>query len=195
MIEVTVADLISPNTVCQSYIVILWDETNRQILTVYVGVPSGETIGHILTKTLARPMTLQFMTNMLQAADVNLKSVRIELLEEDIYYAVASLDCNGRIEEVDARPSDAIALALLMSSPIYVNKAVMEQAAIKNPPGVENAPVGRGLSKFKNEYKQKRQKYAQKKQEGLEKFQQMSEEEKKATSDFTFDFLFDLDRA
>ena len=148
----------------------------------------------IQTETpIARPITLQFMSNMLQAADVNLKSVRIELLEDDIYYAVASLSCNGRVKEVDARPSDAIALALLMNSPIYVNETVMKQAACNAPPNVDNAPVGRGLSKFSQEYEQKRQEHEQKKQEGLEKFLQMSEEEKKATTDFTSDFLFGLD--
>ena len=69
----------------------------------------------------------------------------------------------------------------------------MEEAARDAPPNVDNAPVGRGLSKFSHEYEQKRQEYEQKKQEGLKKFQQMSEEEKKATTDFTIDFLFGLD--
>ena len=153
MIEVTVADLLSPNEVCQSYIVILWDETNRQILTIYVGIPSGETIGCILTDApLTRPMTLQFMSNMLQAANVNLESVRIESLEKDIYYAIASLSCNSQVKEVDARPSDAIALALLMNSPIYVNEAVMKEAAVQVPSNIEDAPAGRGLSKFREKY-------------------------------------------
>ena len=69
----------------------------------------------------------------------------------------------------------------------------MKQAARNAPPNVDNAPVGRGLSKFSQEYEQKRQEHEQKKQEGLEKFLQMSEEEKKATTDFTSDFLFGLD--
>ena len=194
MIEVTVADLLSPNAVCQSYIVILWDETNRQILDICVGIPSGETIGCILTDApQTRPMTLQFMSNMLQAANVNLESVRIESLEKKIYYAVASLSCNGQVKEVDARPSDAIALALIQNSPIYVNEAVMKEAAVQVPTEIKNAPVGGGLSKFREKYEQKRQEYKQKEQEGQEKWQQMSEDEQKATSDLTFEFLFNWD--
>ena len=194
MIEVTVADLISPNAVCQSCVVILWDETNRQILPIFVGADSGMTIAHILNQTsIARPMTLQFMSNMLQAAEVNLKSVVVEALEKDIYYAVACLDCNGKVQKVDARPSDAIALALLMDSSIYVNEAVMKEAGVQVPPEIENAPAGKGLSKFRDEYEQKRQEYERKEQENSEKWQQMSEEEKQATSDLTFEFLFNRD--
>ena len=42
---------------------------------------------------MTRPMTLQFMSNMLEAADANLESVRIESLQEDVYYATVSLNC------------------------------------------------------------------------------------------------------
>ena len=160
MIEVTIADVFVPtiSNTPQSSIVILWDKANHRFLNIFVGIPSGETIAHILTKTpMTRPMTLQFMSNMLKAANAYLESVRIESLREDIYYATVSLGCNGQVREVDARPSDAIALALLMNSPIYVNEAVMKEASIKAPPEVENAPVGRGLSNFKNEYEKKEQ--------------------------------------
>ena len=199
MIEVTVADLIhlpidSPSVAPQSCVVVLWDETNRRFLWIFVGIPSGETIAHILSETpISRPMTLQFMSNMLEAADANLESVRIESLQEDIYYATVSLNCNGRVKEVDARPSDAIALALIQNSPIYVSEAVMEEAAIKAPANVENAPVGRGLSSFKNEYEQKQLQKEIERQENREKLQQISAEEKKAINSRTLKFLFNRD--
>ena len=157
MIKVTVADVFIPSTsiVPQSSIVILWDEANRRFLHIFVGIPSGENIAHILTETpMARPMTLQFMSNMLEAADASLKSVRIESLQGDIYHAIVSLNCNGRVKEVDARPSDAIALALITNSPIYVNEAVMEEASEKASPDLD-MPVSRGLSNFRNNYEQK----------------------------------------
>jgi bifunctional DNase/RNase len=132
MIKVTVADLVFSPIDTENCMVILWDEANRRSLPVFVGISQGETIFKILTETsMTRPMTLQFMSNMLEAANVNLESVKIESLEEDIYYAVASLNSNGQIQEIDARPSDAIPLALLMNSPIYVNEAVMKEAAVK----------------------------------------------------------------
>ena len=196
MIKVTVADVVSsPSIAPQSSVVILWDEANRRILPIFVGLDSGATIAHILIETsMTRPMTLQFMSNMLQAADVNLESIRIESLEEDIYYAVATLGCNGQVKEVDARPSDAIALALLENKPIYVNEAVMKEAAYQTPADIGNAPVGRGLSNFQNEYEQKKQERKEKLQENKEKFQQMSKEEKiKPIYNLAIEFLFDTD--
>ena len=159
MIKVTVADVFIPSTsiASQSSIVTLWDEANHRLLHIFVGIPSGETIAHILTETtMTRPMTLQFMSNMLEAADANLESVRIESLQEDVYYATVSLNCNGRVREVDARPSDAIALALIRNSPIYVNQAVMEEASEKASPDFD-ASVGRGVSNFKTRYEKKQQ--------------------------------------
>ena len=139
-------------------------------------------------------MTLQFMSNMLKAADVNLESIRIESLEEDIFYAVASLNCRGQVKEVDARPSDAIALALLENKPIYVNESVMEEAGHQIPPDVENAPVGRGLSNFQNEYERKKQEKKQQLQENKEEYQQTSREENiKHIYDLAIESLFDTD--
>ncbi|WP_019506722.1 bifunctional nuclease domain-containing protein [Pleurocapsa sp. PCC 7319] len=202
MIQVTVADLIYlpivelPNSVLNSNscVAILWDEVNRRFLPIFVGIPSGEAIAQILTETsLTRPMTFQFMSNILQAANVNLKSVRVESLHEDIYYAIVSLDCEGQIKEVDARPSDAIALALLMNSPIYVNEAVMQEAAIQVPSDIENAPTGRGLSELMSYRQQKQQELKKKRQE--EQSQLKSREENWETiNNLTMKFLFHRDR-
>lgn len=66
MIKVTVADVVSPPSIApQSSVVILWDRENRQFLPIFVGIPSGEAIAHILLETsITRPMTLQFMSNL-----------------------------------------------------------------------------------------------------------------------------------
>ena len=130
---------------------------------------------------------------MLEAANLKLKSIRIESLEKDIYYAIASLGCNSQVKEIDARPSDAIALALINNSPIYVNEAVMKEAAMEAPPDVKNAPVGRGLSSFRNEYENKRQENKKKQQENQEKFRQLRKENIKAINDQTIEFLFGRD--
>jgi RNA polymerase sigma factor (sigma-70 family) len=204
MIRVTVADLIylpivkleikleSSIVNSDSCVVILWDEANRRFLPIFVGIPSGEAIAQILTETsLPRPMTFQFTANMLQAASVNLESVKIESLQNNTYYATVSLGCNGQIKEVDARPSDAIALGLLMNSPIYVNETVMQEAAIAVPLDVENAPTGRGLTEFISYREQKRQELKNKPQE---KQQPRSKEEKLETiKNLAIKFLFNRD--
>ncbi len=118
MIEVTVADLIFPlNIADESCVLILWDEVNRRLLQIFIGIPR-EAIAQILTDTSqSRPMTFQFISNMLKAANISLESVKVESLHKDTYYATAFLGCDSQVKEVDARPSDAIALALLMNSP------------------------------------------------------------------------------
>ncbi len=204
MIQVSVADLIylpivelqNTSINSNSYVVILWDEVNRRFLPIFVGIPSGEAIAQILTETsLTRPMTFQFMSNMLQAANVNLESVRVESLHEDTYYAIVSLGCDGQIKEVDARPSDAIALALLMKSPIYVNEVVMQEAAIQVPSDVENSPTGRGLSEFMSYRQQKQQEFKEKRQE-KEQLQPTSREENLETiKNLAIKFLFPRDRS
>ena len=100
MIEVTVADLIFPpkDITDGSCMLILWDEVDRRLLQIFIGIPTGEAIAQILADTSRpRPMTFEFMSNMLQAANVSLDSVRVESLHEDTYYAIASLGCNGRV--------------------------------------------------------------------------------------------------
>ncbi len=202
MIQVSVADLVylplvelpNSNLNSNSYVVVLWDEVNRRFLPIFVGIPSGEAIFQILTETsLTRPMTFQFMSNMLQAANVNLESVRVESLHENTYYAIVSLGCDGQIKEVDARPSDAITLALLMNSPIYVNEAVMQEAAIQAPSDIENAPTGRGLSELMSYRQQKQQEFKKKRQE-KEQLQPTSREENLETiKNLAIKFLFPRD--
>lgn len=160
MIKMTIADVI-PNPDQdnpKSYIVVLWDEVSRQFLPIWVGLWSGEAIAQILNETsLPRPMIFQFMANLLNAATVELESVRIEAIREITYYATASLRCGQQVREVDARPSDAIALALYMNRPIYVTQEVMEQQGMTVLPEIESLPLGRGLAYFrgKQEKKQK----------------------------------------
>ncbi|MEM7593667.1 MAG: bifunctional nuclease domain-containing protein [Cyanobacteria bacterium P01_A01_bin.83] len=204
MIQVSVADLVClpivelPNDFLNSnsYVVILWDEVNRRFLPIFVGLPSGDAIAQILTETsLTRPMTFQFMSNMLQAANVNLESVRVESLHKDIYHAIVSLSCDGQIKEVDARPSDAIALALLMKSPIYVNEAVMQEAAIQVPSDIESTPNGRGLSELMS-YRQQQQQEFKKKRQDKEQLQPKSREENWETiKNLAINFLFPRDQS
>ena len=152
MIKVTIADIV-PNPEQdnpKSYIVVLWDETNRQFLPIWVGLWSGEAIAQSLNDTsLPRPMTFQLMANLLTAASIELESVQIAALQESTYFATVSLRYGQQIRPVDARPSDAIALALQMSRPIYVAEELMEQRGIKVPSEIENFPLARGLTDLK----------------------------------------------
>ena len=160
MIQVKIADII-PNSDqgdIKSCVVVLWAETSRRFLPIWVGLSSGETIAQILnTTSLPRPMTFQLMASLLNTATVDIESVRIDALRENAYYSTVSMRDGQQVREVDARPSDAIALALQMRRPIYVTQEVMEQQGITVPPEIENLPLGKGLNYFndKQEEKQK----------------------------------------
>ena len=154
MIKVTIADIVPYPSPEQdnpdSYVVVLWDETNRQFLPIWVGLWSGEALAQSLNDTsLPRPMTFQLMANLLSTASIKIESVQITAMQENTYYATVSLGCGEQIQSVDARPSDAIALALQMNRPIYVAQALMEQKGIKVPSDIENFPLARGLTHLK----------------------------------------------
>lgn len=86
-----------------------------------------------------RPLTYDLMKNILDAANIKLEKITITKLEDGVYYALLSLDDNGKKLEIDSRPSDAINLALRYSSTIYVSKAVFESA--KEPKKKPEDPV------------------------------------------------------
>ena len=78
-----------------------------------------------------RPMTYDLMTTILKSTGVKIKTMIINKLEDNTYYATLILDSNGNKVEVDARPSDAINLALRAGVRMYVERAVFDEAKEK----------------------------------------------------------------
>lgn len=96
-------------------------------LLVWVGPFEGTAIAlHLEKVEVPRPLTFTFMANLLQASGSRLREVRINKLVEDTFYAIAVIEEPGGIRTVDARPSDALALALVAGAPIRVEPAVFE---------------------------------------------------------------------
>jgi bifunctional DNase/RNase len=86
------------------------------------------------------------MTNILEAAGVKLEAVHVNALREDTFYAIAKLRNGANEYEIDARPSDAIALAMQTNSPIYVAEEVIANAGMDVSAEMAQAPqLGRGL--------------------------------------------------
>src|SRR5207237_9066485 len=95
------------------YIVVLHDEAGQRALPIWVGPWEGQAIAMGLREFRSpRPMTYNFMASLLSAAGVNLESVQIASLREETFYATVKLRNGQNVAEVDARPSDAVALAL-----------------------------------------------------------------------------------
>ena len=115
-------------------VVILQDEPGRNALVVWIGQTEAFVLAAGFTKTsLPRPMTAQLMVNLLQATGTHVEEVRIEALKDEIYYAVIKIRNGDNIQEIDARPSDALTLAVLMNAPIYATEQILQQVGIAIP--------------------------------------------------------------
>lgn len=117
-------------------VVVLWDEASNRVLNIWIGATEGRIITMALAQVESpRPMTPHFMVNLLHAANIVLEEVRIESLTAEVFYATASFRNGEQTIELDARPSDALALAALLNRPITVAEEVMEKAGFPVPEG------------------------------------------------------------
>lgn len=91
-----------------------------------------------------RPLTSDLLGSILNGTGTNLDYIVINDLQNDVFYASLMLNANWTRMEIDARPSDAIAIALRVRAPIYVTTAVLEKAGV--PPELETAEYTTGLS-------------------------------------------------
>ena len=117
-------------------------EDDNRTLPIYIGPPEAQSILFRLNRvTLPRPMTHDLMRTLLKRLDARLEHVDIHDLKEGVFYARLHLLRQGRSLEIDARPSDAIALALRCDAPIFVAEKVMDEDGIVLPDEKETAAV------------------------------------------------------
>jgi bifunctional DNase/RNase len=110
-------------------IVVLKDVASDTVLPIWVGIFEANAIALELEKTATpRPMTHDLMRNMARNLNAEVRKVVVSELRDDTFYAVIWLDQAGETIAMDARPSDAIALALRWDCPIYVNRDVLENS-------------------------------------------------------------------
>ena len=113
-----------------TFIVILRDEENSEMLPIWVGKPEASSISFALEDvTTPRPMTHDLMKAILDAVDAKVISVVISDMKENTYYAKIHLMYEDSEYSIDARPSDAIALALRTKAPIFANEEVLRKQA------------------------------------------------------------------
>ncbi len=115
----------------QSPVVILSDKEGKKLFPIWIGFPEANAIDKELRHlTSTRPMTHDLLHSILGQVQVKLKEVRVVDLKDNTYYATLSLISNKNLIEVDARPSDAIILALKSKCPIYVSAKILEQKGV-----------------------------------------------------------------
>src|SRR6266566_5788129 len=108
-------------------IVILKDSGGDTVLPIWVGVYEANAIALEIEKvSTPRPMTHDLIKNVLAGLDAHVHKVVVTELKEDTFYAVIWMERDGRIISVDSRPSDALALALRVDCPIFVEDEVLK---------------------------------------------------------------------
>jgi RNA polymerase sigma factor (sigma-70 family) len=110
--------------------IVLDEQAGQRRLAIWVGSFEALSIAFALEGTeLPRPMAYQFMSALLEAAGGRLAEARVTRLDDGTFYAVAVVDGPGGRRELDARPSDALNLALVTGAPILVDPQVLEEAS------------------------------------------------------------------
>jgi bifunctional DNase/RNase len=124
-------------------IIILRDEKGQRVLPIWVGVFEANAIAlQVENVQTPRPMTHDLLKSVIETLAASVERIVVSSLKENTFYANIELRTEGGVVAIDARPSDAIALALRMQAPIFVEEAVIENARSVDV-GREPMDVGR----------------------------------------------------
>lgn len=130
MVSVRV-ERVTLDTVNNRFVIILKDDLHNRWLPIVVGPAEAQAIALQLENIRPpRPMTHDLMKNILDSMHASILRVVVTELKDNTYFAEIDIKKNGDQSSIDARPSDAIALALRTSAPIFVNEEVMQKASI-----------------------------------------------------------------
>jgi bifunctional DNase/RNase len=135
-------------------IVILKESCGGNVLPIWVGVYEANAIALEIEKVVTpRPMTHDLLRNVLVGLDTHVRKIVVTGIKDDTFYAVIWLDRDGTLVSIDSRPSDALALALRIDCPIFVEDEVLKtnksQAASKE--GINNEELKRWLENQNDE--------------------------------------------
>lgn len=111
------------------FVILLKGQEDKRTLPIFIGTVEAQSIALFVSKVkMPRPLTHDLLKNVLENLKCRVERIEVCDLREGTYIAKLVLVHNGTEIEVDSRPSDAIALALRVSAPIYVDEKVMDEA-------------------------------------------------------------------
>ena len=115
-------------------IVLLREHDGNRVLPIWIGPSEGDALALQLgSESMPRPLTVDLMARLVEASGARIERVTISALRGKTFYAVVTLGAadGGRVE-VDARPSDALNLAVRVGAPISVDDELMDQAGVRD---------------------------------------------------------------
>ena len=130
MVEMTI-DSIRVSLMNYQRVVILKEKNTDRYLPIWIGPAEADAIAVKLQGVnVPRPLTHDLISSVIDALGANVNSIVVNDLKNDTFYAKINLDIDGGQMEVDSRPSDALALAVRVEAPIYVDESVLDKAGI-----------------------------------------------------------------
>ena len=110
------------------YILLLKEVEGNNTLPIWIGKPEADSIALALGKVeTPRPLTHDLIKNITESLKVKITKIIVTEIQDNTYYALVCLNDGKKETMVDSRPSDAVAVALRVNAPIYVEDNVMEQ--------------------------------------------------------------------
>lgn len=126
--EMKLAGLIMDSTT-NAPVIVLKDLEDKEVISIWIGLLEASAIAVELEKVdLPRPMTHDLVKNVLDSLNIKVLKIEIADLRDNTFYAFIHLGMDGKTFTIDARPSDAIAIALRTKSPIYVEEDVIKKS-------------------------------------------------------------------
>ena len=125
MIEVVVARL-GLDSATNSYVLVLQEKGGDRLLPIWIGQPEAESIVmqmHNLKRV--RPLTHDLCKSLIQGLGGQLRRVQITRVEKNTYYAELHIQRGDAVVQIDARPSDSIAIALRLAAPIFAQESLL----------------------------------------------------------------------
>ena len=134
-----------------SPIVILKVEDENRYLPIWIGQPEARSIlMKLQNQEFSRPLTHDLAVNLVNELGGSMEKVTVTELRDSTFFAVISVQIDGRTIEIDSRPSDAIALAVRAGAEIFASDEVIEEAAVVFEEAMEETPEDEVVDKFKD---------------------------------------------
>ena len=141
MVEVVVARLGLDSTT-QSYVLVLQEKGGTRLLPIWIGQPEAESIVmQIHNIKRVRPLTHDLCKNLILGLGGSLRRVQITRVEKNTYYAELHINRGDNVVQIDARPSDSIAIALRLSAPIFASEALLSSIEVEDQGDESSAPM------------------------------------------------------
>ncbi len=132
------------------YVVVLEDLEKTRLVPIWIGVHEGTAIALEMQKErFPRPLTHDLLVNIIRAMGGQVEKVVISDLKDNSFYAILFIRQGDRVFEMDARPSDSLAIAVRVHCPIFIDEKVLQKC-----PPLSSGPISsEDIEKFKKDLK------------------------------------------